>query len=418
MNENHSRNKLQYRPRRLAPFLRQTVDDHPVVILTGARQVGKSTLLKQEIPFSRWRYLTLDDFDVLNQAERNPSALWSGADQVVIDEVQKSPSLLSAIKKAVDERHRRVRFLLSGSANLLLMKKVSETLAGRAVYFTLFPMTRGEIKSQAPSDLLKRLLMGQFPEERKIKESKESPFFEMLRGFMPPLLTLSRQAAVLQWWEGYVATYLERDLRQMSEIASLPDFRRVMMALALRSGQMLNQTEVSRDTGVSQPTAHRYINLLEATSLLVRLPAFSGNKTKRLMKAPKVYWIDPGIASFLSGHHDLEGLETSREAGGIFETLILLHLQAAIQLLVPRPHLYYWRTQAGKEVDFIVEQGRHVIGVEVKLTSNPGYADVGGLRQFLQDHPNAIAGVLVHTGRDIRRFDDKIIGIPWDIFCE
>jgi predicted AAA+ superfamily ATPase len=279
-------------------------------------------------------------------------------------------------------------------------------------------MTRGEIKCQSPSDFLKRLFMGEFPAEGKVKADRESPFFEMLRGFMPPLLTLSKQEAVLQWWEGYVATYLERDLRQMSQVESLPDFRRVMAALAFRSGQMLNQTEVSRDTGVSQPTAHRYINLLEATSLLVRLPAFSGNKTKRLMKAPKVYWIDPGMASFLSGHHDLAGLKTSREAGGIFETLILLHLQAAIQMLVPRPHLYYWRTQTGKEVDFVVEQGRKAIGLEVKLTSNPGYADVGGLRQFLQDQPEAIAGVLVHTGRDIKRFDDKIIGIPWDIFCE
>lgn len=385
------------------------------MILTGARQVGKSTLLQQEKPFSQWPYRSLDDFDVLRQAEHDPSALWAGVDRVVLDEVQKSPALLSAVKHAVDQRRRKTRFVLSGSANLLLMQKVSETLAGRAVYFTLFPMTLCEKQGRAPSDILARLLRGQFPEDRVIEGVTETPMAHMIRGFMPPLLTLLKPDAVIQWWEGYVRTYLERDLRQLSQIDSLSDFRRVMEALALRSGQMLNQTEVSRDTGISQPTVHRYLNLLEASCLLVRLPAFSRNRTKRLIKTPKIYWVDPGLACYLSGHYESKSLEGSREIGGIFETLILLHLQAFTQRMVPRPRYYYWRTATGKEVDFVIEQGRKLLAFEAKLTAVPRYGDTAGLRLFLEEYPETVAGVLVHAGREMKRLHEKIVAIPWQM---
>lgn len=415
MNDNHSNKELIYRPRHIAPSVREAAEDHPVVILTGARQVGKSTLLQQEKPFSQWRYLSLDDFDVLRQAERDPAALWAGVDRTVLDEVQKSPTLLSAVKRAVDQRGRKIRFVLSGSANLLLMQKVSETLAGRAVYFTLFPMTLGEIQGGPVSNWLPRLFKGDFPADQTVREADESPAVHMLRGFMPPLLTLSRSNAVNRWWEGYVATYLERDLRQLSQVESLSDFRRVMQALALRSGQMLNQTEISRDTGVSQPTVHRYLNLLEASCLLIRLSAFGRNRTKRLIKTPKVYWVDPGLACYLTGHDETRGLESSREAGGIFETLVLLHLQALCNLLAPRPSLSYWRTAAGKEVDFVIEQGKRLLAVEVKLTGAPGYSDVDGLRLFLDEYPEARGGILIHSGRKIKRLHERIVAIPWHV---
>ena len=141
VNEIHSRPELIYRPRWLGSVLRAALGDHPVVVVTGPRQTGKSTLLQHEEPFSRWRYITLDDFDALRQAERDPGTLWAGADKIVLDEVQKSPALLSAVKRSVDQKRSAVSFVLSGSANLLLMGQVSESLSGRAVYFTLYPMT-------------------------------------------------------------------------------------------------------------------------------------------------------------------------------------------------------------------------------------------------------------------------------------
>lgn len=417
MNEIHSDIELQYSPRWIAPVVQAGVSDHPVVVLSGARQVGKSTFLQHEIPFSHWRYITFDDLDVLRQARRDPSALWAGVEQVVLDEVQRVPELLSAVKVAVDQRRRKVRFILSGSANLLLMRQVSESLAGRALYFSLLPMVLGEMHGRSAPDLLLNLLKGKMPTEGRTERSPGELSVLMLRGCMPPLLTLSQPQMWIRWWEGYVMTYLERDLRRLSQIEALSDFRRLMQVLALRSGQVLNQTEVARDIGMSQPTVHRYINLLETTSLLERLPAFARNRTKRIMKSPKIYWIDPGLVAYLSGHHEAEALYASREAGAMFETLVFLHLRALTQLLVPRPNLYYWRTVTGKETEFVIEQGRRLIAVEVKLGTSPRYADAAGLRLFLDEYPETVAGILIHSGDKVQYLHEKIVAVPWHLLA-
>jgi predicted AAA+ superfamily ATPase len=413
MNDNHSHSELIYKPRWLASQLRDAVKDHSIVVLTGARQVGKSTLLRQEPPFSNWRYVNFDDFDAISQAESDPASLWAGSNTIIFDEVQKAPNLLNAIKLAVDSKPQTYQFILSGSANLLLMQKVSESLAGRAVYFTLGPMTIGEMNSIAPPNLLHSLFKGEFPPEQKIDSPFESPFPFMWKGYLPPLMQIESSAAVLRWWEGYVATYLERDLRQLSQIDSLPDFRRLMVALALRCGQMLNQAEVARDTGISQPSVHRYFNLLETTCLAERMPAFAMNRTKRLIKTPKQMWSDPGLVSFLAGHFDVDSLQRSREAGGIFEATVYLHLNSLAQLLVPKPRLFYWRTTTDKEVDFVVEWGRKLLAIEVKLTNQAKFSDVLSLKLFFEEYPETSAGVLIYTGNEVKQLHEKIVAIPW-----
>jgi len=241
----------------MTPLLQQAVQDHSVVVLTGARQVGKSTLLLNEEPFKNWRYLSLDDFDTLRQARQNPAALWAGTYEVVLDEVQKAPEILPVIKQAVDRQPGKYHFVLSGSANLLLMQQVSESLAGRAVYFVLDPMTLGESLNLPAPTLLDPLISGVFPAEGILPGETPEALPLLGRGFMPPLLKLEAPQAWARWWDGYVATYLERDLRQFSQIDALVDFRRLMELLALRSGQLLNQTELARDGQFSQPTVHR-----------------------------------------------------------------------------------------------------------------------------------------------------------------
>jgi len=413
MNDNHSTLELEYKPRWLASLLRDAVKDHPVIVLSGARQVGKSTLLLQEPPFSKWRYISMDDFDALAQAKSDPASLWAGVDSIVIDEVQKSTNLLNAVKIAVDSHPDKYRFVLSGSANILLMKKVSETLAGRAVYFSLNPLTIGEMDNLPPSNLLTDLFQGKLPEEKHVPSAPTTPLPLMRKGFMPSLMHQQTSAAVLRWWEGYVRTYLERDLRQLSQIDSLPDFQRLMVALALRCGRVLNQTEISRDINISQPTVHRYINLLETTCLIQRLPAFAVNRTKRLIKSPKVVWIDPGLVSFLAGYYDPESLAASREAGGIFESLVYLHLSTLAQLMVPQARLFYWRTVTGKEVDFILEWGRKLLAVEVKLSDKPKFSDVETLRLFLDEYPETSACLLVYAGDEVKIMHEKIVAVPW-----
>ena len=412
MNNFYSPPELIYRPRWLTPLLRQATQDHPVVVLSGARQVGKSTLLRQADPFGQWPYRTLDDFQVMEQARREPHSLWAGVNALIIDEVQKAPQLLPAVKQAIDSRPGHYRFILSGSANLLLMSQVSESLAGRAIYLLLDPITLGEMGQEAPPTLLQQALSGRELTLPSLPPPPD-PARCVLRGFLPALLALSRPESWLRWWEGYIATYLERDLRQISQIDSLLDYRRVMELLALRTGQLLNQSEIGRDGAISQPTVHRYLNLLEASHLFQRLLPFTANHTGRLLKSPRIFWADAGLAAFLAGYYDEASLRQSREFGFFFETLIYHHLRVLVNLLTPRAKIYSWRTQNGDEVDFVIEYGRKLVAIEVKLTDNPGYRHTSGLRQFIQAHPDCVWGFLLHGGPQISQLGEKIIALPW-----
>lgn len=420
MNEKHShgqasanaRGGREYLPRWMASEIRHAIQVTPVVVLTGARQVGKSTLLRNERPFNEWRYVTLDDHDALSVARSDPAELWAGTQAIVIDEAQRAPELLLAIKKHVDEPSARVRFVLSGSANLLLLSAISETLAGRASYLRLGPLALGEVRGVPAPLLLAKLLGGELPAETSVEPLDPHPM--MVRGLMPGLLGFDEAAAV-RWWEGYVTTYLERDLRQLSQIESLADFRRVMEAVALRSGSVLNQTDIGRDVGVSQPTVHRYLNLLEASHVLERISGFAVSRTQRLSKRPKAYVFDAGGAAYLCGLHDVETVRRSRERGGLFEGLVLQELRAAAALLSPAARIHYWRTATGAEVDFVVEHGRALVPFEVKLTTSPGYGDVTRLKEFLSSYEEARAGVLVHAGGEVVRLGERIIAVPWTV---
>jgi uncharacterized protein len=420
MNNNYSPTKWAYqRPenyvsRWITPLLQQALEDMPVLVLTGARQVGKSTLLLNEVPFSGFRFLSMDDFDVLRQANEQPEALWAGTDRVILDEVQKAPNLLSAVKRVVDQAPGRMKFVLSGSANLMVMKQVSESLAGRAIYHVLDPLTLGEINQSAPPDLIQNILAGNWPKEGSLPAPPDV-LPDIQRGLMPALLRLNSAPSWVRWWDSYVATYLERDLRQVAQIDALVDFRRLMELLALRSGQMLNQSDLARDAGLSQPTAHRYINLLETTHLFERVPAFASNRTTRMLKAPKAYWNDTGLAVFLAGYFQEEELRKARELGNFFESFIYHHLRVLAQLMTPPARLSNWRTQAGQEVDFILEYGRKALAIEVKQTNRPGYGDTNGLKAFLADHPDAVGGLLLHGGTEIRWLGEHILAVPWTV---
>ncbi|MBI4726302.1 ATP-binding protein [candidate division TA06 bacterium] len=408
MNNNHSHHEWIYKKRLLAGPLAQALKSHRVLVLSGARQTGKSTLLQNEEPFCGWPYITLDDYEALKQARQSPSGLWAGKAAVVIDEAQKAPELLPALKRDVDRG--KVRAVLSGSSNPLLMKHVSESLAGRAAYFGLGPMSLSEEAGHPPKAGWAGLMNGQPSKPQAVPQRDYLNL--MLRGMLPPLLWLDGEKQRALWWESYVATYLERDLRQITAIEGLPDFRRLMAAVALRSGQPVNQTELSRELGLSQPTIYRHLGLLEATNLFYKIPAFSRNRGKRLLKSPKAYWLDAGLACFLSGHYGREGLKNSREAGGIFETLVLSQIKAWSETLTPRPSVYYWRTADGREVDFVIAQGRRVLPVEVKLGPKVTFSDTGNLRMFMEYHPEARLGVVIYGGDKVEFVDEKIIALP------
>ncbi|KPL15194.1 hypothetical protein AMJ74_01950 [candidate division WOR_3 bacterium SM1_77] len=393
--------------------MRQAIDVNPIVILSGARQTGKSTLLRNEKPFTNWRYLSFDDIDVLGQAKDDPKSLLSIEVDTVIDEIQKAPEVLSVIKRLVDENRKR-RFVLSGSANLLLMKQVTETLAGRSLYFSLLPFSYSEWLVKEKPKWFLQLLNGRLPKEKKYQIV--SPFPHFFRGFLPPVLRLKKNEQLSLWWEGYTKTYLERDLRELSEVSSLSDFKKVMEILAIQSGCILNETDIARKCAMSQPTVHRYINLLETSHLFVKLRPFTKGKLRRIIKSPKGYFLDPGLACYLAGYYSPDVI-LPESRGYLFETLILLHLNIIASLA--RANLFYWRTWGGKEkeVDFVLESARKAIAIEVKLSQKVGYEDIQNIKFFMDSYRNAILGLIIYNGREMVYLTRNIIAVPWTALC-
>lgn len=397
-------------PRLAVDSLAQQLGVMPVAVVTGARQTGKSTLVRQLAGDSR-RYVTLDDLDARSAARDDPGLLIGGETPLTLDEVQREPDLMQAIKSAVDRRRRTGQFLLTGSANLLLMRRVSESLAGRASYLTLWPMTRREQLGLRPAGLWERLLdtdQRQWAELLRSQPSDREEWRELARrgGFPVPALQLTRHQDRAIWFDAYVGTYLERDLRDLANITALPDFRRVMRATCLRVGQILNQSDLARDLSLSQSTVHRYLNLLEASYLFVRLPAYTSNRTKRLMKSPKAYWSDTGLAMRLS--------QETEPRGAHLENIVLHDLLAWRDSRASRAEIYYWRTSSNQEVDFVIEQAGQLLPIEVKSSATPRLRDVRHLRAFLDEYRDiSKAGLLLHDGDAVEQIATNVIAAPW-----
>ena len=314
-----------YLPRVASGLLERALAASPVVVLMGARQTGKSTLVQSESFLEDRLYLTLDDLETREHARLDAADLLGRAPPLTLDEVQREPDLLLAIKRAVDEDRprRNGRFVLTGSANLLLMHRVSETLAGRATYVNLWPLTRRERLGLGAAGIWSELLSTPAAEWLDlIHSTPPSPADwrdETRRGGYPtPAVELEGDDARSLWFDGYLRTYLERDLQTMATIDNLVDFRRLMRAACLRLGAMVNQTELGRDIQVPRATVQRYLNLLETSFQLVRLEPYSVNRTRRLVKTPKLYWSDPALALRLGGSGDATGAH--------LETLVLVDL--------------------------------------------------------------------------------------------
>ncbi len=385
----------------------------PVVVVLGARQTGKTTLVRSHPELAARPYLTLDDLSVRLLAEADPEALVSRAPRLVLDEVQRAPGLLIAVKRAVDrDRPRRPgRFVLTGSANLLMMKRIGETLAGRAAYVTLWPITVGELGGAARTGLWSELLASPASKWRKRLEATgraPAEWREAVRrgGFPVPAYELARAEQRALWFAGYLQTYLQRDLPDLRAVENLADFRRLAQATCLRVGLLLNQAELGRDLGVSQPQVHRFLNVLEASFLAVRLPAYAVNCTKRLIKAPKIHWCDTAFALYLSG-------ETGPR-GAHLENLVLLDLLAWRDLQVPRPEVLYWRTAGGAEVDFVIDAGKRLLPIEVKASARVVPADAKGLETFLDEYgKRSDGGLLLYDGDEVFPLTRRVLAAPW-----
>jgi predicted AAA+ superfamily ATPase len=400
-------------PRYSAVAFQQLLTVQPVAVLTGARQTGKSTLVRQPFVAADRLYLTLDDIDVRNAARDSPDDLVRRAPRMTIDEVQRAPDVLLAIKRVVDEGGQRQpgQFAVTGSANLALVRHVADTLAGRAGYLTIWPLTRREQLGRGSTGIWDRLVESAprewFDIVRADDGGEEGWTALAARGGLPrPAHFLRTATERATWFDGYVKTYLERDVPDLRSIEHLPDFRRLMRAVALRIGGLVNQTDLARDVGLTQPTVHRYLNVLEASYQLVRVPAYAVNRTKRLIKTPKMYWSDVGLVRFLAGDQ--------APTGAHLENLILCDLLAWRGGQLRPPEVLYWRSQSGAEVDFVIEHQHGLLPIEVKATTRPSTKDVAHLSAFIQEYaPDARAGLLLHTGTEVSWIAKQVLAVPW-----
>lgn len=396
-------------PRLLAEQLARHLRTMPAVVVAGARQTGKSTLARGWD--AQRRFTSLDDFDALDMARRQPELLLGGPGPVTLDEVQRTPDLLRAVKMAIDDDRQPGRFLLTGSANLLLMSRVSESLAGRASYLHLWPMTRREQLGLGACGIWDALLDNAEADWPAIAAAQEAPAEDWRAaarrgGFPSPAVHMADADQRAIWFEGYLRTYLERDLLALSSIAALPDFRRLMRTACLRIGQPVNQTALGRDVALPQATVHRYLNLLETSYMMVRLPAYSVNRAKRLLKAPKLYWGDVGLALHIA--------EAGEPEGAHLENLVLGDLLAWRDARSARAEVLYWRTAAGEEVDFVIEAGDRLLPIEIKATARPRLRDTTRLRSFRKEYGGqARAGLLLHSGETVEWLAADVLAVPW-----
>ncbi len=379
----------------------------------GARQTGKSTLVRTHPALAGRPYFTLDDALILADARDQPGALVRRAPELTLDEIQRAPGALLAVKQAVDEQpgRRPGQFVLTGSANLLLMRQVQETLAGRASYLTLWPLARREQLGLGTAGAWSELFGAGAANWSDLLLAQTAPpedWRGLARrgGYPTPAVQLGTDAEREIWFGGYVNTYLQRDVPDLADVANLAAFTRLLRLLALRVGNILNITDLARDASLPRTTADRHLDVLETSYQFVRLESFATNATTRVRKAPKVYWSDCGLALHLSG--------LGAPTGAHLENLVLSDLLVWRDAQVQRPGVMYWRTARRQEIDFVVEVGSEVIAIEVKAGAMPTTSDARHLRAFQEMHRERVRGCLVlHDGPEVFQLAPGIVAAPW-----
>ncbi|MFH1762185.1 MAG: ATP-binding protein [bacterium] len=385
----------------------------PSVVVTGARQTGKTTLVLELLSDKNRKYFSFDNLDILDLAKSDPETLTSQY-PLTFDEVQRAPEVLHAIKTEIDKNRKNGAFILTGSANLALMNCVSESLAGRTLYLELPPFCPCEWK-----DVFKNLepvqdLFSRYFDLNKWPCRKGQWEKWLLKGGMPPALLQKSDKSRTLWFSGYVQTYLERDLRQLSEVSSLPDFQRVMRLAANRTGRILNQSEISRDAALAQPTCHRYFNLLETGYQISRLAPYYTNPTTSIVKAKKLMFNDCGVAAWLAGIDSIAVLVKRNDCGFWLEQAVFQTLQTWRSLDPVNRHIFFWRDRLGNEVDFILEDRGGLVALEIKSGKRVMPSDLKGINAFRKGikADKKIRGIVLHTGDAKHKIGNNAYALP------
>lgn len=400
--------------RHVRPQIVEALGDTRVVVLLGARQVGKSTLAegiaRHEHPAD---VLTLDDRATRIAAERDPTGFIADtATPVVLDEIQRVPDLLLAIKQRVDTDRRPGQFLLTGSANLLAMSRIADALTGRAEYHRLWPLTQGELRATRER-FIEMMFEGEHPRIAGAPVGSKPVIPALLAGGYPEAQARSPHRR-LRFFESYVETILQRDLDSVATVHDRANTRRLLEALATTSSSLLNYGGLSRDLGIPASTLRAHTDLLEALFLIRRIPPSHSNRLRRLVKAPKVYVCDTGLLAHLLPVDERGLARDSTALGRAFETFVAMELLRQADWQDEPVRLYHYRDRDGREVDVILE--RHdgaTIAIEVKAAASVDASDFRGLahvRDALGERFRA--GAVIYTGPNALHFGDRLTAIP------
>ncbi len=400
--------------RNISKSLAEAMADTPVVLLHGARQTGKTTLARwYSENISGGRYLTLDDATVLAAATEDPAGFLSGLEgAVVLDEVQRAPALFPAIKAAVDRDRRPGRFLLTGSANVLLLPNLSESLAGRMEILTLWPFAASELTA-AKAPFVDRVFSGDILAPSRAAESRWEVLQRITVGGFPEVVSRKTARRRSVWFGSYITTILQRDVRDLANIEQLALLPRILGLLAARSTCLMNYAELSRSLGLSQSTLKRYLALLETTFLVQPLPPWSANLGKRLVKSPKITLCDTGLMAYLLGVESGSDIP-QHLIGPLVENYVVMELRKQAGWSETRVTLHHFRERTGKEVDVVLENGAgQVVGVEVKAAGTVTRNDFKHLG-FMRDHlgDRFLRGVVLYLGTETVSFGATLQAVP------
>ena len=394
-------------PRQLAAALTRANAQYPIVTLTGPRQSGKTTLLRETFP--QHQYVSLEAPDERHYATEDPRGFLARfSTPVILDEAQHVPLLFSYIQVLADERGATGQFILSGSQNFLLMRQITQSLAGRAYVGHLLPFSAAELHRlpfREPDEL-----MADIPEPTA--ETLRADDWPSLAaaGFYPPVHDRGLQP--FEWASQYFQTYLQRDVRSLTQVGDLEAFRRFVLLCAGRAGQLLNLSSLGNDCGVSHETARRWLSVLETSFVVFRLPPHHQRFNKRLTKSPKLYFVDTGLLCYLLQIRDADELATHAMRGAVFENLLIADLAKRSFHAGLEPRLAFWRDHRGNEIDLILNTGGGAIPVEIKSGATVASTFFKGLRYWQSIAPDPHPGVLAYGGDQSYRREGAAV-VSW-----
>ncbi len=363
-----------YISRHIEKVIKKTFKTYPAVLITGPRQVGKSTVLKNL--YSDYAYETLDDMNMIRAITSDPTGyLRLKGTPFIIDEVQKAPDLFGSLKYVIDKDKKNGMYLLTGSQKFELMKNVSESLSGRISVIDLLGLSFREIKNDK-FDKPFLPTMEYLQERKPVFNHNVSEVWEVIHKGSMPALYENDERDWEKYYSDYVNTYLERDVHNLAQIGDTLTFMQFMVAIAGRTGELLNMDSLAKDIGVSAPTVKRWLSILQASNIVYLMQPFSLNTTKRVVKTPKIYFTDTGLVCYLCRWLTTETLYNGAQAGNIFETYVVSEIIKSYYNAGREPNLFFFRNGDGQEVDLIFYENGKIYPIEIKKTSSPNVKDI------------------------------------------